>query len=102
MVYDRPANRRWKYVPKGALPVTISLTCHDHHGALCLLRVYALYGRSHRILGLLLFVGMGSVVTTLVGRLPLTLMLVYACPNIFYYLSRCYYSYIVTPGLKRF
>jgi hypothetical protein len=49
---------------------------------LCLLRVYALYGRSRRILGLLLFIGMGSIVPTLVGRFPLTLRLAYAYPNI--------------------
>ncbi|KAI0276910.1 hypothetical protein BGY98DRAFT_983188 [Russula aff. rugulosa BPL654] len=51
-------------------------------GILCLLRVYALYGRSRRILGLLLFIGMGSIVPTLVGRFPLTLRLAYAYPNI--------------------
>ncbi|KAN0119101.1 hypothetical protein V8E52_004548 [Russula decolorans] len=34
-------------------------------GTLCLLRVYALYGRSRRILGLLLFLGTGSIVTAL-------------------------------------
>ena len=34
------------------------MTYNIHHGALCLLRVYALYGRSRRILGLLFFLGM--------------------------------------------
>jgi len=54
-----------------------------HHGVLCLLRVYALYGRSRRILGLLLFLGTGSIVTALVGCFPLTLRLMYACLNVF-------------------
>ncbi|KAI0277414.1 hypothetical protein BGY98DRAFT_980043 [Russula aff. rugulosa BPL654] len=36
-----------------------------HVGILCLLRVYALYGRSHLILGLLLFLGMGLIITAL-------------------------------------
>ncbi|KAI0280058.1 hypothetical protein BGY98DRAFT_378277 [Russula aff. rugulosa BPL654] len=38
-----------------------------HIGILCLLRVYALSGRSHLILGLLLFLGMGSIITALVS-----------------------------------
>jgi hypothetical protein len=67
--------------PKNAL--TISLTYNIHHGALCLLRVYALYGQSRRILGLLLFVGVGSIVATLVGRFSLTLRMVYGCPNVY-------------------
>jgi hypothetical protein len=53
--------------------LTISLTYNIHHGVLCLLRVYALYGRSRRILALLLSVGMGSIITTLVSRFLLTL-----------------------------
>ena len=81
MVCDSRTFRRWKYVPNNAL--IISLTYNDHHGAFCLLRVYALYGRSCRILGLLLLIGMGSIITTLVGRFSPTLWLVYACPNIF-------------------
>ena len=54
--------------PKNAL--TISLTYNIHHGALCLVRVYALYGRSRRILGLLLLLSMGSTFTSLVGGFP--------------------------------
>ena len=57
--------------PKNVL--TISLTYNIHHGALCLVRVYALYGRSRRILGLLLLLSMGSIFTSLVGGFPLTL-----------------------------
>ncbi len=53
------------------------------HGVLCLLRVYALYGRSRRVLELLLFLGTGSIVTALVGHFPLTLRLLSACLNIF-------------------
>ncbi|KAH9992124.1 hypothetical protein BJV77DRAFT_453649 [Russula vinacea] len=43
----------------------ISLTYIIHCGVLCLLRVYALYGRSRRVLGVLLFLGSGSIVTAL-------------------------------------
>ena len=60
-----------------------SLTYNMHHGVLCLVRVYALYGRSRPILGLLLFLGLGSIFTSLVGRFLLILRLVYACLNIF-------------------
>ena len=67
--------------PKDALSHFPDL--HIHHEALCLLRVYALYGRSRHILGLLLFLGTGSIITALVGRFPLILRLVYACLNIF-------------------
>lgn len=49
------------------------------HEALCMLRVYALYGRSRRVLGVLLFLGTGSIVTALVGLFPPTLRLAYAC-----------------------
>jgi len=35
-------------------------------GALCLIRVYALYGRSRRVLGLLLLVGLGFFIAALV------------------------------------
>ena len=75
--------------PKNAL--VTSLTYNIHHGVLCLLRVHALYGRSRRILGLLLFVIMGSIFTGLVG-FPPTLRLVYAFLNIFNYLSSCQYT----------
>jgi hypothetical protein len=65
-----------------------------YHGVLCLLRVYALYGRTRRILGLLIFLAVGSTITALVSRFPLTLRLVYASPNnlFIYYLSRCHYT----------
>ena len=62
--------------------LTIILTYNMHHGVLCLVRVYALYGQSCRILGLLVFLSVGSIVTSLVGRFPLTPRLVYACLNI--------------------
>lgn len=65
--------------PKNTL--TISLTYNMHHEALCLVRVYALYGRSRRILGLLLFLGMGSIFNSLVGDFPLTMRIVYECFN---------------------
>ena len=65
--------------PKNSL--VIPLTYNTHHGVLCLLRVHALYGRSRRILGLLLFVTTGSIFTASVG-LPLILRLVCACINI--------------------
>ena len=61
---------------------TISLAYNIHHGVLCLLRVYALYGRSRRILGVLIFLGVGSFVTAFVGRFSLTLRLTYPCPNL--------------------
>jgi hypothetical protein len=48
-----------------------------------MLRVYALYGRSQRVLGVLLFLGTGSIVTALVGLFPLTSRLMYARLNIF-------------------
>ena len=81
MVYESRTNSRWQYVPWILQP--FFLTYNNHHGALCLLIVYVLYGRSRRILGVLFFIGMGSIVTTLVGRLPLTSRLVYAYPDIF-------------------
>jgi hypothetical protein len=81
MVCAGHTNTRWQYVPRMLLP--IPLTYHIHHGVLCLLRVHALYGRSRRILGLLLFLGTGSIVTAFVRRLPLTLGSAYACLNIF-------------------
>ena len=43
-----------------------------------MLRVYALYGRSGRVLGVLLFLGTGSIVTAMVSLFPLTLWLAYA------------------------
>ena len=48
-----------------------SLTYNIHHEVLCLVRVYALYGRSRRILGLLLVLGLGSIFTALVCRFSL-------------------------------
>ena len=90
MFYDSRTNNCWQYVPRILQP--FFLTYNNHHGALCLLRVYALYGRSRRILGLLLFIGMGSIVTTLVGRLPLTLRLCMHVPTISNDASRCYFS----------
>lgn len=41
------------------------MVVQTHAGILCLLRVYALYGRSRHILGLLLFLGTGSIVTAM-------------------------------------
>ena len=82
MFYESHTNSRWQYVPWILQP--FSLTYNNHHGALCLLIVYVLYGQSRRILGVL-FIGMGSIVTTLVGRLPLTSRLVYACPDIHFF-----------------
>lgn len=96
MVCDGHTNTRRQYVPRILQP--ISLTYNIRHGALCLLRVHALYGRSRRILGLLLFLGTGSIVTALVGRLRLALRSVYACLN---YLSRHHYFQVVKPGAKR-
>ena len=58
--------------------LTYSLAYNTHHGVLCLLRVYALYGRSRRILGVLLFLATGVTLTVFVGRFSLTLRLVYA------------------------
>jgi hypothetical protein len=81
MVCDGHTNTRRQYVPRMLSPIL--LTYNIRHEVLCLLRVYALYGRSRRILGLLLFLGTGSIVTALVGRLPLTLRLAYAWINIF-------------------
>ncbi|KAI0272851.1 hypothetical protein BGY98DRAFT_153154 [Russula aff. rugulosa BPL654] len=43
------------------------VTIQTHAGILCLLRVYALYGRSRRILVLLIFFAMGSFVTAVVS-----------------------------------
>ena len=48
--------------------LTLSPTYNMHHGVLCLVRVYALYGRGRRILGFLVLLSAGSVVTSLVGR----------------------------------
>jgi hypothetical protein len=62
--------------------LTNSQAYNTHRGVLCLLRVYALYGRSPRILVLLILLGMGSFVTSIVGCFPLTFRLVYACSNI--------------------
>ena len=67
-----------------SMPLTLSPTYNIHHGVLCLVRVYALYGRSRRILGFLVLLSAGSVVTSLVGRLLLTPMLMYACLNRFF------------------
>ncbi len=53
--------------------VLSSPTYNIHHGVLCLLRVYALYARSCRILGFLAFLGTGSFITALVGLFPPTL-----------------------------
>ena len=58
--------------PKNA--PTISLVYKIYLAVICLLRVYALYDRSRRILGLLLFLGLGAVFSTMVGRFPLTLI----------------------------
>ena len=52
-----------------------SLTYNKRHGVLCLVRVYALYGRSRRILALLLFLGSGSIFTALVCRFYPTLIM---------------------------
>ncbi|KAI0271091.1 hypothetical protein BGY98DRAFT_215276 [Russula aff. rugulosa BPL654] len=78
-----------RYIPMiGVMPVAISyfipvnpsvckglhvyrewfmVTIQTHAGILCLLRVYALYGRSRRILVLLIFFAMGSFVTAVVS-----------------------------------
>jgi hypothetical protein len=80
VVCNGRANTRWQYVSKIA---PLSLAYIIHHGVLCLLRVYALYGRSQRVLGVLLFLGTGSIVTALVCLFPLTSRLVHACLNIF-------------------
>ncbi|KAI0272850.1 hypothetical protein BGY98DRAFT_1066860, partial [Russula aff. rugulosa BPL654] len=78
-----------RYIPMiGVIPVAISYffpvnpsVCEGLHAyrewfmaaiqthveILCLLRVYALYGRSPRILVLLIFLGMGSFVTSIVS-----------------------------------
>ena len=63
--------------------LTVFLTYIMHHGVPCLVRVYALYGQSRRILGLLVVLSTGSIVTSLVGRFPLTPRLVYVCVNSF-------------------
>jgi hypothetical protein len=65
--------------PNNDLADSDSLAHDIHHAVICLLRVYALSGRSRRILGLLLLFATGSIVTALVGRFP---RLVYACPDI--------------------
>ena len=77
--------------PIGKNARTISLTYNLHHGVLCVVRVYALYSRSRRILGLLLFLSMGSLATSSVSRSPLTLRLVQECLNFNYCQSRCHY-----------
>ena len=84
MVYDGCTNTRRQYVP---IVLTISLTYNIHHGVLCLVRVYALYslyGRSRRVLGFLLLLGIGSIFTSLVGRSLPTPKLVYAFLNLIY------------------
>src|SRR6266403_2796554 len=78
MVCTGHANSRWQYVPRVLYP--ISLPNNVHNGVLCLLRVHALYGRSGRVLGLLVFLATGAVVTAIVGRSPLVSS--YACFNI--------------------
>jgi len=83
MVFSGHTSTLWKYVLRHKNALTIPLTYNIHLGALCLLRVHALYGRSRRVLGLLLLLGMGSVVTAMVGCFPLTLRLAYAFLNIF-------------------
>ena len=62
--------------PKNTL--IISLTYKIHHGVLCVVRVYALYGRNRRILGFLLFLSTGWTFASLVGHFSLILRLVHA------------------------
>jgi hypothetical protein len=55
----------WSYrfslaVRPSALPSHLTGPEHIPHGALCSIRVYALYGRSHRVLGVLIMIGLGA------------------------------------------
>lgn len=66
MVRDDRANSRWRYVTN-ALLVSPWLMSRFHYEGLCLVRVYALYGRSRRILILLLTIGMASIINACVS-----------------------------------
>jgi hypothetical protein len=57
----------WSYrcslaVRPGALHSYLTGPEHNPLGALCLIRVYALYGRSPRVLGVLMMIGLGAAI----------------------------------------
>jgi hypothetical protein len=48
------------------IPVYLALTLVPPHGALCLYRVYVLYGRSYRILAFLCVIGLVALINAAV------------------------------------
>ena len=68
--------RRFDHVP-------LASTYNLHNGVIVLLRVYALYDRSRRVLGVLLLLGVVDFIIAIVCLFPQTFKWMYACLTIF-------------------